>query len=68
MPGFNRTGPTGVGPMTGGGRGMCITDDRELTERFIRGAIGFGRGLGRGRHAAARARGVGPGFGHGRSR
>lgn len=23
MPGFNRTGPRGLGPMTGGGRGFC---------------------------------------------
>jgi hypothetical protein len=23
MPGFDRTGPRGMGPMTGGGRGLC---------------------------------------------
>jgi hypothetical protein len=23
MPGFDRTGPMGMGPMTGGGRGFC---------------------------------------------
>jgi hypothetical protein len=23
MPGFDRTGPAGMGPMTGGGRGWC---------------------------------------------
>jgi hypothetical protein len=23
MPGFDRTGPGGMGPMTGGGRGLC---------------------------------------------
>ena len=23
MPGFDRTGPMGMGPMTGGGRGLC---------------------------------------------
>jgi len=23
MPGFNGTGPRGIGPMTGGGRGYC---------------------------------------------
>ena len=23
MPGFNSTGPRGIGPMTGGGRGFC---------------------------------------------
>jgi hypothetical protein len=24
MPGFNGTGPRGMGPMTGGGRGYCV--------------------------------------------
>ena len=24
MPGFNDTGPRGMGPMTGGGRGYCV--------------------------------------------
>ena len=24
MPGFNGTGPAGMGPMTGGGRGFCV--------------------------------------------
>jgi len=35
MPGFDGTGPRGMGPMTGGGRGFC-------------GPYGFGRGRGRG--------------------
>ncbi|MCL6628769.1 MAG: DUF5320 domain-containing protein [Armatimonadetes bacterium] len=25
MPGFDGTGPAGQGPMTGGGRGFCVT-------------------------------------------
>ena len=25
MPGFDRTGPRGMGPMTGGGRGLCVS-------------------------------------------
>lgn len=25
MPGFDRTGPRGMGSMTGGGRGFCVT-------------------------------------------
>ena len=41
MPGFDRTGPRGMGPMTGGGRGYCNPGG------FGRG-YGFGRGLGRG--------------------
>ena len=35
MPGFDGTGPRGMGPMTGGGRGFCSP-------------YGFGRGRGRG--------------------
>ncbi len=74
MPGFDGTGPMGLGPMTGGGRGPC---------RFYMGAwgpwgrpypgygygwgypygwvgprFGFGRGMGFGR-----GRGLGRGFG-----
>ena len=26
MPGFDGTGPRGMGPMTGGGRGMCVVN------------------------------------------
>lgn len=44
MPGFDGTGPAGMGPMTGGGRGFCSP--------WGAGAAfagrGFGRGLGRG--------------------
>jgi len=35
MPGFDGTGPRGMGPLTGGGRGFC-------------GPYGFGGGFGRG--------------------
>ena len=38
MPRMNGTGPVGMGPMTGWGRGPC-------GERF--GPLGWGRGLGR---------------------
>lgn len=45
MPGFNRRGPEGMGPMTGGGRGLCNSENRF----FNRGAgAGRGRGLGNG--------------------
>jgi len=34
MPGFDGTGPNGMGPMTGGGRGYCVlpisTPEQEL--------------------------------------
>lgn len=50
MPGRNGTGPAGEGPMTGGGRGACVTTDPGVVSRFAvsgRGRGGFGRGLGR---------------------
>ncbi len=50
MPGFDRTGPLGQGPMTGGGFGRCG-----------QGGAGLGAGLGRGMGA-----GRGRGFGRGR--
>ena len=59
MPRFDRTGPMGAGPMTGGGRGFCNPVTREYHERFI-GAPGFGRGMGFGRGFRG---GYGPGMG-----
>lgn len=54
MPGFDRTGPQGMGPMTGGARGLCNPSGPG------RGYVGaYGRGLGYGR-------GVRGGFGPGR--
>lgn len=51
MPGFDGTGPWGMGPMTGGGRGFCSP-------------AGFGRARGAGRRLGlGRARGMGRGFG-----
>jgi len=43
MPGFDGTGPRGMGPMTGGGRGYC----RPWGSRAGQ-APGWGRGRGRG--------------------
>ena len=43
MPGFNGTGPRGMGPMTGGGRGFCSSGRRIDTSypyRFHRGMGG----------------------------
>lgn len=73
MPGFDRSGPAGAGPMTGGGRGICNTTDRANTAGF---GAGFGPGLGcrRGRFfaggqgrgfAGGPGRGLGRGFGQG---
>ena len=52
MPGFNRTGPWGEGPMTGGRRGLCASRD------FGANQLGRGRGFGMGR-----GQGMGRGFG-----
>ena len=60
MPGLDRTGPAGAGPMTGGRRGLCgRTDSAGTPARY--GGFDFGRGLGFGR-------GHGRGFGPGRCR
>jgi len=48
MPGFDRTGPAGMGPMTGGGRGFCTYRSPGIGPAF-RGPGSFGRGGGRGR-------------------
>lgn len=43
MPGFDGTGPAGMGPMTGGGWGRCAPQGTAY------GWTGFGRRFGRGR-------------------
>ncbi|MBU4376633.1 MAG: DUF5320 family protein [Candidatus Omnitrophica bacterium] len=48
MPGFDGTGPMGMGPMTGGGRGFCVTTAGGMRPGFS-GRRSFGRGGGRGR-------------------
>ena len=47
MPGFDRTGPMGAGPMTGGARGFCNAQSAVRTGNMpdYSGA-GYGRGLG----------------------
>jgi hypothetical protein len=57
MPGFDRSGPMGDGPMTGGGFGRCSGMNVP--------AGGFGRGMGRGRNCARRG-GTFSQFGRGR--
>jgi hypothetical protein len=66
MPGFDGTGPRGMGPMTGGGRGFCASPAYGARPGYAasfgwpawggRGG-GFGRGMGRGM-----GRGRGRGF------
>ncbi|MBU4312313.1 MAG: DUF5320 domain-containing protein [Candidatus Omnitrophica bacterium] len=45
MPGFNGTGPVGMGPMTGGGRGFCAVPAERAGNRPFAGRF-FGRGRG----------------------
>ena len=67
MPGFDRTGPTGAGSMTGGARGLCNPANAGYNPRFTEG-FSYGRGLGlrRGfRGGFGPNRGLGRGFGGG---
>jgi len=43
MPGFDGTGPGGMGPMTGGGRGFCVSPAAGVRPGFA-GRRFFGRG------------------------
>lgn len=45
MPGFDRTGPMGAGPMTGGARGRCNPATAGTIPTYA-GGYGYGRGLG----------------------
>ena len=56
MPGFDGTGPRGMGPMTGGGRGFC-------SPWGFRGGFGLGRGHGFGWRGSYPMAGQGPGYG-----
>lgn len=54
MPGFDRSGPLGNGPMTGRARGLCgAADRRQVTTEgdrgFPRSGLGCRRGFGGGR-------------------
>ena len=65
MPGFDRTGPMGLGPMTGGRRGLR-NPARAGYGRGFAGTFGFGRGMGLCRgFRGGFGRGMGRGFGRG---
>jgi hypothetical protein len=64
MPGRDKTGPEGMGPLTGRQMGLCVGDDRLASSNLGRGyGRGYGRGFGRG---FGYGRGLGRGFGYGR--
>ena len=63
MPGFDRTGPMGAGPMTGGRRGFCNPATAGYLPAY--GGYGYGRGLGMRRGFRG---GYGPGWGRGYGR
>lgn len=46
MPGFDKTGPNGMGPMSGRGMGYCAGGMRGGFGRGFRRGSGFGRGFG----------------------
>ena len=48
MPGFDGTGPNGMGPMTGGGRGFCAAPVSGAGRPAGRRFFGYGRGFGGG--------------------
>jgi len=62
MPGGDRTGPMGIGPMTGRAAGYCAgySAPGYINPIYGRGEFGYGRGRGRG---FGRGRGWGRGFG-----
>ena len=66
MPAFDGTGPGGMGPMTGWGRGYCgpypVDDGRAPVSGPAYGAPAYGRGFGYG-SGFRRGRGFGRGFG-----
>jgi len=62
MPGFDRAGPMGAGPMTGGARGRCNPATAGTIPAGT-GGCGYGRGLGLRRGFRG---GSGPGMGRGR--
>ncbi len=58
MPGLNKTGPQGLGAMTGRGLGLCSDGYRQVSNWVGRGLGWFGRG-GRGLGHFGRGRGLG---------
>ena len=66
MPGFNKRGPEGMGPLTGGGRGLCNPANRPFSGRGASYPAGRvrGRGFGYNRNpvTGSRAGNISPGY------
>jgi hypothetical protein len=64
MPGFDRSGPMGAGPMTGGRRGIYGGAGAATHLPAYGGGYGYGRGMGfRRGYGRGRGYGFGPAFG-----
>lgn len=64
MPGLDRSGPMGAGPMSGGRRGTCGRAGAAANRPVYGGGFGYGRGMGF-RRGYGRGRGTGFGPAHG---
>ena len=62
MPGYDRTGPMGAGPMTGGARGLC----NPAGAARVPGTLGYGYGRGMAFRRGFGGGGFGMGMGRGR--
>lgn len=62
MPGYDRSGPMGEGPLTGGGGGRCNPANRQYDPKFRRGYAPRGLGLRRGFRGGAGNAGAGCGY------
>lgn len=67
MPGGDRKGPMGEGPMTGRGLGLCAGNDTPGSVTETETGRGMGRGMGRG-FGRGMGRGFRGGFGPGQPR
>lgn len=65
MPGYNRTGPRGQGPMTGRGAGYCASEAGQppVSQEGQEVVYGMGRGGGGGGRGRGSGRGMGRGAG-----
>ena len=61
MPGFDGTGPRGQGAMSGGARGYCVAELKDVGVRPISGRRLYGRGGGHGHRNCFNATGL-PGW------